>query len=668
MPRSRPQLSITLPKNFTFHYTEGDEPKTPERELPIAVPSSPQAYRIKRRSRPTVSANNFHNDNARQLQQDVPMPTIETPAIVEPVPSRPPFSQRSTEPMSERLAPVAPRTSLTSPRTPSMYRPQLSDGWTALAQKDIGEGISRPMSSCSIASDSSDDSDGSLASPPSVGGSCTSPESDAPDPFTCLISTRKRKGWSRPAIPQPHNNVQELKPTKHTATKWTSDMDQHLWSTYLIYLQDPVVTPFKMLPGTVPPLGVCHRVAREARRTWRGGRFTLRKPSDSASTTNSRRLLANKSDGSPDTIRASRSGSSTPTGLANHNAPPWPKSGSSTRRRLRFLCKRKPTIAPHYQRLLRSRSPSPFQSSSRSQSLLARASTPLSQEIHSTPFNTRDVQISLATSTAATMQRNGPLAQLASDDHVAPYAENDWFNDPPVPWASPPPVPSDIGLNSDNNESNGLAAPADSRQLGSPFGHHTWGPSRSRQYLQAVPPDTQSSDASSAAGPSLRSPIRLHDTFPYPSILKRRAQHQLEDELSPSGSDMGKSLIEELFGLAGNRHRRVRSRGFSLGDVNSSGGRLESLFNPPAEAGPFDRIEAGPQDSDKEKLSSPAESELIRRLGSPFSSDIPEPPRRPSRHMASASLSAFDPSNFASIDQRLRQDDLDEDFRKALRG
>ncbi|KAL9615236.1 MAG: hypothetical protein Q9167_000330 [Letrouitia subvulpina] len=667
MPRSRPQLSITLPRNFTFHYTEGNEPKTPERELPMAVPSSPQAYRIKRRSRPAVSAQTFQDEKACQLQQDIPMPTIETSAIVEPVPSHPSFLQRSTEPTNERLAPVAPRAFLTSPRTPSMYRPQLSDGWTALTQKDIGEGISRPMSSCSIASDSSDDSDGSLASHPSVGGSCTSPESDTPDPFTCLVSTKKRKGGSRPAVPQPPNIVQEPKPIKHTVIQWTSDMDQHLWSTYLIYLQDPVVTPFKMLPGTAPPLGVCHRVAREARRTWRGGRCTSRKPSESSSATNTRRLYTNKSNGSPDTIRASRSGSSTPTGLANHSAPPWPKSGSSTRRRLRFLCKRKPTIAPHYQRLLRSRSPSPFQSSFRSQSLLARASTPLSQEIHSTPFNTRDVQISLTTSTAATMQPYGPLAQLASNDRVAPRAESDWFNDPPVPWASPPPVPSDTGLNSDNNDSNSMAPPADSRQLGSPFGHHTWGPSRSRQYLHAVTPDTQSCDAS-AAGPALRSPIRLHDTFPYPSILKRRAQHQLEDELSPGGSDMGKSLIEELFGPAGNRHRRVRSRGFSLGDVNSSGGRLESLFNPPAEADPLDRTEVGPQDPDAEKLSPPPESELIRRLGSPFSSDIPEPYRRPSRHMASASLSAFDYSSFASIDQRLRQDDLDEDFRKALRG
>ena len=642
MPRARPQLSITLPRNFTFHYTEGDEPKTPEQETPVPIPRSPQAYRIKRRSRPNVSAITSINHQDDGGSNDIPIPTIETPPSDQP--SRPLFQQRYTEPAEGYLAPVPTRRFMTSPRTPSAQRSPFHDAWGfSNAQTPGGESISRPMSACSILSNSSDDSSGSLSSYPSLGGSCTSPESDAPDPFV-LLAVRKSRTRDRPMQIETPRLMKKSHPSKKSQVHWTPEMDRHLWGAYLIYLQDPTVTPFKMLPGVAPPLGVCHRVTRQARRTWRGAKSVPHKVSDG---------------GSPDTIKASRSGSNTPTGFVTSRPSPWPKTGPSTRRRLRELCKRKPTIAPHYQRLLQARSSSPESASSRSQSESVIGSSPFGYQAERTPFATRDIQLSLAASTASSMQPSGPLAQLASRRTISAQPDRDWFNDPIVPWASPTEIPSDLGhhLSDDSMETP---------QLGSPFGYHTWGPSRSRQRLRPSAPRTQSDAV--PVGPSLKSPVRLHDTFPYPSAHKRRAQHQLEDELSPGGSDR-KTLLEELFGgPSQSRHRRVRSRGFSLGDVNSNGGRLQSLFTPPTTCDELSSADGAAVALNPATLETPSISDSVRRLGSPFAGVSSRPPRRSHRHMASASLSAYEQGNFSSIDQTIGQENHDDEIWKRLIG
>ena len=646
MPRNRPQLSITLPRNFTFHYTEGEEPKTPEQEVPSTI-IPPHAYRVKRRTRPAIQTDSQPIVHATHQLHDVPVPTIETPAILEPEPTRPALNQRVTEPADGFLAPTSTRLFMTSPqpRTPTRQPIQLYNGWRIPIQHDLGESISRPMSACSITSDSSDESNGSLTSHPSMGGSCTSPESDAADPFILPV---KKQGKSSSTRSPPNLEAKPI--TRHLRqppVPWTADMDKHLWSTYLVYLQDPTVTPFKTLPGAAPPLGVCHRVARQARRTWRGQGTNSRKVSETPSTS----TVTN----SPDTIKADRSGSNTPTRPLTPRVHVWPHSNSATRRKLRLLAKQKPTVAPHYQRLLRS--PSPFSSGSRSQPGFMRALSPLSQDVQHTPFNTRDIQLSLTTSTATSMQPNGPLAQFANENPT-PSVGDAWFNEPPVPWASPIMPSSDLGF-----ETETYRPGAELPRLGSPFGHHTWGPSRSRQHVRPATLRTQSSYTASTIGHTLRSPVRLNERPPYPSIHKRRALHQLEEELSPGGSDMQKNLLEELFrGPSESRHRRVRSRGFSLGDVNSNGGRLETLTNQDPEA-PTDAAEL----SDPPL---PHSGESIRRLGSPFSGTAggSMPSRRPSRHLASASLSNYDSSSFASIDQRIRQGDLSEEFLRSLRG
>lgn len=657
MPRTRPQLSITLPRNFTFHYTEGEEPKTPEREIPIPVPQSPRpsnAYRFKRRSRPGV--NSIFQDHRNSISSsDIPIPTIETPIVVEP--TRPVVQQRATEPAEGYLAPFATRPFMTLPRTPiqQQRRLALADGWNASIHQDLGDSITRPMSTCSLLSDSSDGSNGSLTSYPAGDGSCTSPESDAPDPFK-FASIRKSKAKQWATLARNEESIQSGLSTKQIRVNWTPEMDKHLWSIYHVYLQDPTVTPFKMLPGTAPPLGVCHRVAREAKRSWRGAKTSLRNPSTMISAPNvddhvKATATFGRRPGSPDTIRAVRSGSNTPTGSATAKAPLWPKSNSSTRRRLRHLCKSKPTIAPHYQRLLQSRSPSPFSSSSRTQSRaqsrLSEVSSPFEKQ--TSFFNTRDIQLSLTTSTAASMQPLGPLAQLGSENAANSQPQQGWFNEPPVPWASPTAIPSDvIDVDVGGNEEPMLAPPP----LGSPFGYHTWGPSRSRQRIRPSTSRIQSSDASTL-GPSLRSPVRFSDTFPYPGV-KRRARYPLEDELSPGGSSMQQSLLDNLFrSPAEGRHRRVRSRGFSLGDVNTPN-RLESLFTPPhSRDGMAGVSEATPSCPS----SGPAEPQTpirtIRRLGSPFHLVPATPSRGSSRHLATMSLGGHE--HFTSIGETLGQ-------------
>ncbi|KAL9637656.1 MAG: hypothetical protein Q9204_001789 [Flavoplaca sp. TL-2023a] len=581
MPKVKPQMSITLPRNFAFHYTEGEEPKTPEQHhtTPTAHPPSPQAYRLKRRIRPTIQTSTHTQAQLTQQLLEAPVPIIEAPAPLGPEPLRPSFEPRATEPADGYLAPPAARLFLTQPRprTPVMQRVQLQACWNTPEQKEIGDSIIRPLSRCSITSDSSDESSGSLTSYPSLGGSCTSPESDAVDPFVLPSIKRSTMKGRIGILANPELSRSSSRPVKQSSTQWTTEMDQHIWSVYTQYLQDPTITPFKTLPGTVPPLGVCHRVARQAKRTWRGLGQASQTPS---------REMTKSTDNN---VKFGQSPESTETG----------RSGTLS------------------------------------------------------------------------MQPGGPLAQLADNESAAPKEVSNWSNDPSAPWASPPAVPSsDIDREYVAPFHRAPETSHSGSPLGSPFsGSKTWGPSRSRQHIRPTTPRTQSSQVASTIGPTLRSPIRFNGRNPYPSVSKRRAQHELEDELSPGGSEKT-NVFEGLFGgPPEGRHRRVRSRGFSLGDAIRPNS-YETPIDP--STGKEDVSQKASAASTSDNLRVPDTGEPIPRLGSPFSTSGggSMPSRRPSRHIASASLSSCDPAsfgNFASIDQRIRQSDLDEDFLRRLR-
>lgn len=326
----------TVPHGFHFHYTDGSAPKTPEREENNpSLPSPPRGgFRIKRRVRPRINTS-LHSQPTRIVgpSQDIPIPTIETPDMEESF--GPALQQRNPEPIRGLLSPPAGR-SLTAPRTPSPQPCGFQESWNGGSIKAFGESIVRSTSAFSI-SDSSDESDYSSEDRFSYGGSCTSPDSDTTDPF--VFPSPKKSQFTG------HLHSQEPSPdlSKNTGkarmTAWTAEMDKHLWTVYMTYLQDPTVTPFKTFPGSPPPLGVCHRVAREAKRTWRRGKAILGRGVDAA---NEPKDLPEMRNGTPDTITAEKSGSSTPTSVARQKSQKWPKSGSATRRRLRELCKRKP--------------------------------------------------------------------------------------------------------------------------------------------------------------------------------------------------------------------------------------------------------------------------------------------------------------------------------------
>ena len=622
MPKSQTQLSITLPRSFTFHYTEG--PKTPEQPIESSIPSSPPArapYRVKRRSRRSIASFLQSGDTEAFVpSQDTPIPSIE---LQNPVNSSLAPHPCQSVPSDHVSAPPTIRASSALPKTPEPQVSRLSR-WNT--HYDIGESITRPLSACSIVSDSSANSDKSLVSYPTGDGSCTSPESDVPDPFR-FSSVKRAKGRKLSSLLHSLGPCEGNTEIKSPRTLWSAEMDRHLWSTYLRYLQDPTVTPFKMLPGVPPPLGVCHRVAREARKTWRSG------------VGNTRTLLSpihpHRSEHPKTTIGMPEHHSQNLNHAAKDRqfpvspvAMPWPKSGSSTRRRLRHLCKIKPSIAPHYQRLIQTRTPSPSTSASTAS---PRPRSSLSGPCIVPSFGTRDVHISLAVSTSDTMQPRGPLARLSSrSDSVEHPASHGWFNEPPVPFASEIPIPSDASVDSRGSEPSKDAT--GETRLGSPFGYHTWGPGQSRRY-QTDTDATYPRDRD-----PVLSPLALHEMFAQSSIPQRRARHQSDHDTSPSGRDMWHdSTVRPFANQTEGRFRRLRSRGLSLGAANHQN-RLETLFVSPEAS----RLSEG-------RSATPS----TRLLSSPFRHLPPRTPRRSPGHTPALSLGAYDGSFFSTINETI---------------
>ncbi|KAL9622878.1 MAG: hypothetical protein Q9160_002804 [Pyrenula sp. 1 TL-2023] len=375
-------------------------------------------------------------------------------------------------------------------------------------------------------------------------------------------------------------------------------MDGHLWNVYQMYLQDPTITPFKTVPGSLPPLGVCSRVAREAKRTWPRASRSFDRLSE-------RRELRNVFDdayavsSSPPERSYGRSGSSTPTAVSDDTPKIlWPKE-STTRKRLKELCKRKLSIAPHYQRLLQSRSPSPFIDHFGRHCSSSRSSRQSSVSL------SRDLNVSLVASGAT-----GPLAQLAAEDSPADTSD-EWFNNPVAAALETVEQSASRGL-SIVSSTMGSNIP----RLGSPFMYNTWGPVRSRK--NNTRPHLNTFDTIHATGTRLLSPANLD---PFSNAHKRRAQYQLEDELSPGGSSVSHNMQDFVFsgnteGKLSQRRVRLRNRGVTLGAVSSREG-LNDLFNPVAQSAE----PAGPSNSTFGGGLAVPGNDDIKRLGSPFEPD-----------------------------------------------
>ncbi|KAF1985368.1 hypothetical protein K402DRAFT_334487 [Aulographum hederae CBS 113979] len=593
MSFERSQAAATLPRNFTFHYT--DPPKTPEpqerpsEDVPPLAPQN-QVYKLKRRRAAAPTSIISYNNS---FDQDIPIPTIEAPEPtidsqirLSGLPRQHSEGFLSPEPIFARFV-SPPKTPVPQILSSSGGALRVTTDWSELGPMHHGEYLSRPSTASGL-SDSSVESPGSMESFPSFGGSCTSPDSESADAFFGDEHT----SWGSRKSPLRHE--QPNKRTKvRKAVNWMPEMDSHLWAVYTRYLQDPTVTPFKILPGVAPPLGVCHRVAREAKRSWKGAKALRSTPTPSSK---------RPREGSPDTIKPMTSRSSTPTAAGfdvSKGSVQWPRSEAATRRRLRELCKRKSVLPAHYQRLMHTRSPSPFQSTPRASSRSRSGFSPMGYTEAS--FSTRDMNVSLATSTASTMQFGNPLSQLASDNVTPRPQVRNW---PPHPPARAPAHHKSQSL----QLGLGLGPSQDAHHvLASPFAAHT---------LPRLHVNTEGDFSSTRpqfnTAPRLGPPVELHAPVPLTRPFKRRTRFSDEETRA--------MLLEQLFGApAESSHRRVRSRGFSLGDMMDGSRRLTTLFTPPpADDQANEMVIDGPS-MNQDAMRDDANSRLPARLGSPIS-------------------------------------------------
>ena len=595
-PSLRPTLSITLPPNWAFPPQDGTMPKTPEQQdrqqsaSEPPPPPRPQAFKVKRK-RATILPE-FSNP----LGDAGVIPTIEMSEV--PTDLSSPIFQRT--PSAHLLSPMPntlPR-ALTPPMTPAPRNHTVFSQLESPAREwDLINKTKAPFersgSVCSSFSDSSISSCGtSDFSLPTAGND--SPVTEVSDPFLDDESTK------RESLDPPPQFMDYLPKAKRVKTrrdvKWTPVMDDHLWMTFMAYLSDPTLTPFKMLPGSTPPMGVCDQVASKAKRTWHQRKAT---PMTAGSIDAWVDVDRAQREGSPDTIRPSS------VQTAQHK---WPKV-AATRRRLRELCVRRPSISAHYQRMLRTRSPSPFETSSP----VIRFSEP-----PSSVYSSHDLRLSLVTSTAPSMQPEGPLAQLATDEPLPlprtrtasrPERPSDWFARIPRSKAhqKSASLQSTLQVNSEESSHGNMT-------LASPFASSE---ASHRTHLLHSMAATKSLGRTEFNGKALESPFEFGAPTA-PRSRKRRFRSDEEKPRRPALEDVFGPMVENDVG---------RSRGFSV-DAARATDNLSKLFTPVSSSTDYDMTEApGPSNAPDEIpfgcRSAPRRlAEPVPRLGSPFTESL----------------------------------------------
>lgn len=320
------------------------------------------------------------------------------------------------ETFAEDLAPMVtspPRTPV--PKVATGYDGDLWKRHSLCSEGD--EEMTRPSSAASVYSSSSACSFGSMTSFNSFPASSQSPrqekrnssdaastfgqdDDDEDDDADTTIGAGDSQKTPRAARRQ----------HKQDSTKdadWSKTFDLHLWGAYVAYQSNPTMTPFYVPPGGCPPIGVCIRVAREAKRTWRVPKTIretdLTSPTERLSRTNSDSLLPIDATSGEGSLRRRR-GSRTRIPKRKDAAPrTWPYSEAATRQRLRILSRRI-TENPHLQ-TRHGRLASPIR--------IKEFAPPCANIAEETQFSTRSLSFSLMASTSQAMQSDGPLASLS---------------------------------------------------------------------------------------------------------------------------------------------------------------------------------------------------------------------------------------------------------------
>ncbi len=490
----------TLPRGFRCPDYD-DVPRTPEpfSQLDDAQIPSPPKPRLKLRRRVvsqlTAPTQQFL---ASVAAADVPIPSIEEPEIAADdydMNGRCPFPEfRCEDDGDMRFLRPGGRRGLSAPKTPvpelEASLPQSRyPNWTLGSVSSVESTpepdyeSSRPSTSRSTQTSSSLFSRFSHASDDDQYDNFGEENYDKDDSIATLDAPAP--------IHRPAANLRG----KARKAPWTKAMSDHLWSTFLLYLQDPKVTPFRMGKTCIPPHGVCLRVSREAKRSWKGSKALSK--------------TAPSNEGA-------KSGSATPTAESTGTFIQWPHTCAATRAHLRDLCKLKASSRGSNGKFT-SRSITPFtQAAARHWN---RRSTPARPAV---PFATQDMSLSLAMSTSESMQPNGPLAQLTASNP-----------EPAEPARSPVLAGQTLGA------FEGEPSFAERARLGSPFGaSSSYGPSSSGSLAAALGlsgsiPRRQSQ----TVGPrrALQSPVRLSRS----GTQKRRHTQSGVPRKRPSiGSDL----------------------------------------------------------------------------------------------------------------------------------
>jgi hypothetical protein len=233
------------------------------------------------------------------------------------------------------------------------------------------------------------------------------------------------------------------------------------------------------------------------------------------------------------------------------------------------------------------------------------------------------MNVSLATSTASSMQLGNPLSQLTSE---APrqLPSTDWANVRSSAHQKSQSLHIGLGIGIGNMLGSSFARMSEMTDMSiSQHNAQTW-------------------HAPSGQPPRLGSPLQLHAPRPISRPFKRRALHNFEEQVR----NRGNSFVDQLFGApAESSHRRVRSRGFSLGDMMEGARRLPLSTDGPPELNPFANIaDAMPGLQTPAAEPQVTEGQAIIRLGSPFNA-------KPNNTFPRASTSyGFEPP--ASFEQR----------------
>ncbi|KAH7359027.1 hypothetical protein B0T11DRAFT_258844 [Plectosphaerella cucumerina] len=277
--------------------------------------------------------------------------------------------------------------------------------------------------------------------------------------------------------------------SRRRRAKWTAPMTNHLWSTYCLYLRDPKVTPIRFSKSGIPPEGVCCRVAREAKRSWRGPNPPSKPPGG-----------------------AQRSRNATPTGDAPTTFMQWPHTGGATRAHLRDLCKHMATSPTSRAGHPNAQTPTSFGRTVAR--LRRRRTTPMPSA-----FSSKEMSMSLALSTCESMQPSGPLARLTQ--------------------ATPEPI--DRAAAVPTTPSAMLDAPVlENRRLASPFTAKSYGPSSSTELGAAFAMPLQRQPYTIGAQHALQSPARL--TRSRSNTQKRRPRQSSAEPRRTKRPSLGSDL------------------------------------------------------------------------------------------------------------------------------